>query len=311
MQQEFLYVYQVFKEGSFSKAAQKLYITQPALSIAIQKIEHAIGLPLFDRSSHPLALTPAGEIYINTIEKARNLDREMEEQLQDIRELNRGHIRLGGSHYLNAYILPSLLAKFNQLYPGIELDIEEHSAATLASMLSSHEVDLTFSCNEAFLMDFERYPAFTDHMLLAVQEDHPINTQLVSYALTSADIKEGRHRNDACPAVTLSPFKEMDFILLSSGNNLHDRALRMFADAGYEPKIKLQLSQLVTAYHMAEHFPVATFVSDRLVMHSHAHLKYYKLDSAHAERLFYILLPKQNYTSLAVKRFIEFFILES
>ena len=68
MQQEFLYVYQVFKEGSFSKAAQKLYITQPALSIAIQKIEHAIGLPLFDRSTHPLALTPAVEIYINTIE---------------------------------------------------------------------------------------------------------------------------------------------------------------------------------------------------------------------------------------------------
>ena len=309
MQQEFRYVYQVYKEGSISKAARSLYITQPALSIAIQKIEDSIGLPLFDRSRYPLELTPAGRIYINTIEKMKNIDKELEQQIQDIRQLNTGHVCMGGSHYLNAYILPEHLAAFNALHPGIELELEEHSAATLASMLSAHELDMTFSCNEKFMMDFERFPAFTDHVLLAVQENLPINHLLSPSALSAQEIADGRHLSDACPAITLEPFRDVDFILLSSGNNLHNRSMEMFQDAGFEPHVIMQLSQLVTAYHMTEHFPAATFVSDRLVMHSQAHLKYYKLDYECAKRIFYVLLPKQNYTPVAVKKLIEYLML--
>lgn len=62
MEQEMRYAYEVFREGSFSKAAEKLFITQPALSIAIQKPEADIGMALFDRSRRPLKLTAAGEI---------------------------------------------------------------------------------------------------------------------------------------------------------------------------------------------------------------------------------------------------------
>ena len=307
MQQEFIYVYQVYKDGSFSRAARSLYITQPALSIAIQKIEASIGQPLFNRSQHPLTLTPAGEIYISTIEQSMVLEQEMHQRLKDIQNLQTGSIYLGGSHYLNAYILPEILANFCRKYPGIDIFIKEHSAATLSSMLSAHELDLTFSCNEEFMSDFERYPAFTDHVLLAVQKEHPINKSLSEFVLTSADIEKGRHLSDTCPSVSLTFFRDVDFILLSPGNNLHDRSLKMFESAGFTPSVKLQLSQLVTAYHLTEHFPAATFVSDRLVRNSHASLCYYKLDYEHAQRTFYILLPKRNYTSIAVRTFIQYF----
>ena len=63
------YVYAVYEEKSFSKAAQKLYITQPALSTAIKKVEKKIGSPIFDRSTSPIGLTPSGEVYIDAIEK--------------------------------------------------------------------------------------------------------------------------------------------------------------------------------------------------------------------------------------------------
>lgn len=307
MQQEFTYVYQVYKDGSFSKAARSLYITQPALSIAIQKIENSIGQTLFDRSQHPLALTPAGEVYISTIEQSMILEQEMHQRLKDIQNMQTGTIYLGGSHYLNAYILPEILANFCQKYPGIDIFIKEHSAATLSSMLSAHKLDLTFSCNEEFMSDFERYPAFTDHVLLAVQENHPINHSLSDFVLTSADIKNSRHLSDTCPAVSLTFFRNIDFILLSPGNNLHDRSMKMFDVAGFTPSVRLQLSQLVTAYHLTEHFPAATFVSDRLVKNSHSSLCYYKLDYEYAQRMFYILLPKGNYTSIAVRTFIQYF----
>lgn len=307
MQQEFRYVYQVYKEGSISKAANSLFITQPALSIAIQKIEEGIGMPLFDRSSHPLELTPAGEIYIKAIEKVRNIDKELEEQLQDIQQLKRGHICIGGSHYLNAYILPEILAGFSGKYPGIEVELAEHSAAILTSMLKSHEIDLTFSCDEKRIVDFEKYPAFTDHVLLAVQENHPINERLSKYSLSAVDIKNGKHLEKNCHAITLDMIKDIQFILLSEGNNLHARSIQMFKKEGYDPDIIMQVSQLVTAYHMTEHFSAATFVSDRLVMYSQPRLKFYKLNYECAERTFYILLPKQNYTSIAVKNFIQYF----
>lgn len=71
MQQDFKYIYQLYLDGSFSKAAENLYLTQPALSIAIQKIEASMGMPLFDRSKRPLKLTQAGEIYIQAIKRCR------------------------------------------------------------------------------------------------------------------------------------------------------------------------------------------------------------------------------------------------
>ena len=110
MQQEMKYIYQVYTDGSFSRAAEHLYLTQPALSIAVQKVEESIGMPLFDRSRRPLQLTAAGEIYIGTIKKIMGLEQDLDRQIQDIQNLAAGEIRLGGSHYLNAYILPGVLS---------------------------------------------------------------------------------------------------------------------------------------------------------------------------------------------------------
>ncbi len=138
MNQEMLYVYTVYQEGSFSKAAEKLFLTQPALSISIQKIEHAIGMPLFDRSRRPLQLTEAGIIYVDTVKKMLLLEQEQQQRLNDIQELVTGTIQLGGSHYLNAYILPEILAGFSGKYPGIRLEIMEAGSFALSEMLADN-----------------------------------------------------------------------------------------------------------------------------------------------------------------------------
>ena len=95
---EMLYVYTIWQQGSFSKAAEKLYLTQPTLSMAIRKLEKELGVPLFDRKHHPLKLTEAGEIYLDTARKIRQLEREQTQKLQDIQNLVTGTIRLGGTH---------------------------------------------------------------------------------------------------------------------------------------------------------------------------------------------------------------------
>ena len=310
MQQELEYVYEVYKEKNFTRAAEKLYITQPALSMAIQKVEEKLGMPIFDRGSRPLSLTEAGEAYVQHILNVRQLETELNQQIQDIKELDTGRITIGGSHYLNAYILPQILAGFMRQYPKVEVILQEASSAELSEKLEKQEIDLTYHCSPEFIRDFERYPAFHDHILLAVPKEldyYRAKTANAGAALSAEEVTQGKHLEEGCPTVPLSAFRDLPFILLSRGNNLYERSIRMFDEAGFTPKTKMNLSQLVTAYHLADAGSGATFVSDRETSARMNGLNYYRIDSALTERLFYILLPKRKYVSAAARKFISYF----
>ena len=306
MQQEMEYIYEVYREKNFTRAAEKLFITQPALSMAIQKAEERIGMPIFDRSTRPLSLTDAGKAYMEYIESARLLDAEFAQQIQDIKALDTGRIAIGGSHYLNAYILPPILAGFMEQYPNVEIVLREASSAELAEKLKRQEIDLTFHCSPEFIQDFPRYPAFQDTVLLAVPaEMDPLADK--QFFLSSEQVREGRHLAGDSPEISLAEFREIPFILLSKGNNLHERSTKMFAEAGFEPRTRMKLSQLATAYRLAEAGIAATFVSDRLTSVLAGGLHFYKIASKLAERQFYILLPKRKYVSVAARSFIKYF----
>lgn len=308
MQQDYEYILKVYEEGSISKAAEKLFLTQPALSIAIQRIESSVGMPLFDRTRRPLQPTQAGKIYIAMIKQMQELEFDLKRQLQDIRDLNTGDLKIGGSHYLNAYILPPVLTSFSHKYPGIRLELVENSSDQLSAMLLERELDLTFSCNTAFMDNLEKYPAFYDHVLLAVPVNHPVNAKIADARLSSNDIMLGKHLSADCPVVSLSHFNEVEFILLTPGNNLYDRCSQMFQEADFVPHIKLMLAQLATAYHLAASGYAATFISDRLIHTNTDQLAFYNIQSGLTKRLFYILLPNRNYTTHATKEFIQYFL---
>ena len=165
------YVDAVYRCGSFSRAAQELFLTQPALSIAVAKTEARLGMPLFDRTAKPLRLTAAGELYLTKYREIRNLERELEQQLNDLSSLRTGRLRIGGSHYFNSYVLPPVLARFTEKYPGVRLELTETGADRLLSLLYDQEIDLTFNCTEKPKDSFLRTPCFTDTLLLSVPRD--------------------------------------------------------------------------------------------------------------------------------------------
>ena len=111
------YVYAVYEEKSFSKAAQKLYITQPALSTAIKKVEKKIGTPIFDRSTSPIGLTPGGEVYIDAIEKLFALEQNTLNQLNNLNGLLAGKLSVGGTIFFTSFVLPGVLSEFSHRYP--------------------------------------------------------------------------------------------------------------------------------------------------------------------------------------------------
>ena len=131
------YVMEVYKEQSFSKAAQNLYISQPALSAAIKKIEKKIGAPLFDRSVSPIQLTECGKEYIRTTEKILDLEDEFAYHVGNLQELRAGHLSLGGTYFFASFIFPPFIEQFRQKYPHVNLDFYEGSTMELEQKLFS------------------------------------------------------------------------------------------------------------------------------------------------------------------------------
>ena len=127
--------YEVAKAGNISKAAKELYISQPAISKAISKLEDSLGLSLFTRSSRGVQLTSEGEIlFEHTREAFDALDRG-EQELKRIQEFDIGHLRIGVSNTLCKYILLPYLKTFIDQYPHMKVTIESQATAqTLARL---------------------------------------------------------------------------------------------------------------------------------------------------------------------------------
>ena len=89
------YVYEVYKQGSFTKAAKSLYVSQPCLSALVKKTEEKLGFPIFNRNSNPLQLTECGQEYIRYIERMRALENEFDNYLNDLRGLKTGKLSIG------------------------------------------------------------------------------------------------------------------------------------------------------------------------------------------------------------------------
>lgn len=308
MRNEQEYIYMVYRKGSFSKAAQALYLTQPALSIAIQKVENEIGMPLFDRNQKPLALTEAGRIYIEALEQIKALEKKLNSQLLDLTSMNVGNVRIGATSYLLSCILPPVLLRFKKRYPGITLDIVEAGAYELRELLKEQKLDMMLLSRIDEDSLFVGRPAFRDRIILAVPANLSINERLRDRAMTCADIQMGRPWRQDQPCVDLKDWQGVPFILLEPKYELRRRSDTFFAECGIKPNVCMEVSQVVTAYALAQAGLGATFVPDRAVTGHCEDLVFYKLASQHIDRNMQIATNRKSYVSLPAKRFMEMLV---
>ena len=303
MENEMKYIYAIYEHGSFSKAAEALYLTQPALSTSVQKVEARIGMPLFDRTHKPLELTDAGRLYIKKYYQIRDLERELEEQLGDISSLQTGSLRIGGTHYFHSVILPPVLSEFIHRYPGVQLELKEAASDVLLEMLYEHDIDLTFNCIEKPKDTFRRQPCFIDTILLCVPSAFPVNKQLKDVALSKEDIMAGKHRHFDVPTVSLRSFADTPFILLTEGNDLYTRSIHFFEEAGVKPDVRLKVSQLATSFQLSCSGIGAAFISDYLVNIATEDALFYKISESGTTRVFDLVMSDRHYISGAMQAF--------
>lgn len=134
--------YIVGKTGNISRAAKELYISQPAVSRAVQKLESNLSVPLFKRNSRGVALTPEGEILFQKIEKAFSLVSEGEEIILSSRSQAVPHLRLGTSSTLCRYVLLSHLKPYISSHPQVRVNISCQSTYQTLQLLDEEKLDL-------------------------------------------------------------------------------------------------------------------------------------------------------------------------
>ncbi|MFJ7971674.1 LysR substrate-binding domain-containing protein [Psychrobacillus sp. NPDC096389] len=302
------YVYAVYVKKSFSKAAEELYISQPALSATIKKVEEEIGLPIFDRSSNPIQLTPAGEYYIQNIENIMNLEKEMRSYFDSLLDNNRGTINVGAASFFCTSILPTIAQNFQLEYPDYTINILEANADDLMKCLRTGIVDIIIDVEKRDTKLFESVVWEEEQILLAVPISYEVNNSLEKYRLGFDDVASGRYLSEKYPKVSLKEFENENFLFMKKGNDLYQRGLKMCRKAGFTPNVSMYLDQLLTSYYIACNGKGIAFVRAGVTQFLEAtdKLYFYKIDDENSYRNIMLYYKKSPPLSKVGMDFIDF-----
>ena len=301
------YVYAVYKEKSFSKAAEKLFISQPSLSANVKREEQCVGYPIFDRSTKPLGLTEPGKKYIETVEKILSMQNEFSEYIDDLGDLKTGKLVLGGSSLYSSWAIPPLMGEFSKKYPQVQLELLEETTAKLQKMLQNGEVDLVLdNCEleeDIFAHQFYR----KEYLVLAVPKHFQINDKLEEFQVNVSAIRDLSFLEASVPKVDLSLFSKEPFILLKPENDTRVRAMELCRQYDFVPNVVFELDQQMTSYNVTCSGMGISFISNTLIskVPETTEVVYYKLSGEQSSRNLYFYWKRTSYFSKVMQAFLD------
>jgi DNA-binding transcriptional LysR family regulator len=163
----------VAREGRFSRAAEKLYRTQSAVSQTIRKLEDELGEPLFDRSSREGVLTDAGRVLHDYAERLLNLRSDAREALVELRELHKGKLVIAANELTVLYLLP-ILAEFRRLHPMIKVTVQRALGSHIPDDVLRHNVELGLLTYDPQEPRLHAVVVYLDELAFVVPPKHPL-----------------------------------------------------------------------------------------------------------------------------------------
>ena len=308
MQKEQEYIYAVYQERNFSKAAKKLFISQPALSNKIKKAEEELGVTLFDRSHTPLQLTEAGRYYIDTLEQIMALEENLQQNLKHLSSHNENSITIGAATYFCSYVLPDLVRDFLSIYPDYTVRLLEGNNGDLTQCLQTGIVDLVLDVDSFDPDLFSRQYWATEELILAVPAVLPINERLKNYRQTIFQINSCNKTHSPHSHVNLKAFQNEEFLLLKKGNSAYHLALAMCHNAGFTPRISAYMDQMVTSYYVAAETKSLAFLRTGTLEHVTPtdKLFFYWINDENAVRPIYFYYKKNRILPPIAQNFLSF-----
>ena len=160
--------------GNFTRAAHKIGIAQPALTIAIQKLEQEVGLKLINRAEKNALLTAEGDVLYKLATQLLNQAKQVELELEALKDLGRGTIRFGVSAMMGSYYFPKVLTAFKQKYPKIKIHLVDQGTAALEKMLLNGELDLALVRGDLENTQLRYTELINEEIVAGMVSSHPL-----------------------------------------------------------------------------------------------------------------------------------------
>jgi LysR family transcriptional regulator, cyn operon transcriptional activator len=219
------YLKTVAELGSFTRAAQALHVSQPALSQQIKQMEDRIGAQLLDRTGRIVRPTDAGIAFLSHASRALSEVEAAGRAAQDVDDLSRGHLRLAMTPSFNAYLTAPVVKLFHQRYPGIRLKLTDMSQEEMEAALRDDALDLGLAFSDVRSEDIEWHALHSERLCLLAAASHPI--------LRFGDI-------------TASRLRQEELVLLDESFVTRQTTDAHFRRYGIEPRIAVEASSIST-----------------------------------------------------------------
>lgn len=286
-----LYILTILKEGSFTNAAKKLYVSQPSLSQIVKSAETNLGAPIFDRSTDPITLTPAGQLYVDAAKKITTISTNLTKQIEELSNEEFGTLQLGISVQRGMEIIPYVYPRFKKRFPHVDLELNEQGSATMEKSLLEGTVDI------ALLTTSPRYEELAyeliqlENMVLLVNKNCALAKRIAPG--TVIDIAEA---------------KDEVFVCSKPGHSARAILDTLFITRDMKPQIGLETRSIEIGKHVVQTSEVVMACPDAYADTSNSDLSpYYCYPIAGVEnpRHFYACYRKDRYLTKYMRGFLD------
>ena len=298
------YVQVIVEEGSFSDAARRLNISQPALSARVKKIEETYSIMIFQKNRRPATLTEEGRRYLDFISRVRSADRTFRQYIADTQELKSGEVRIGGTHLYTQCLLPPIVRTFHEAHPGIEVRIVNEKVPELAMMAAKGEIDLLISSPGKKSSGLHYEPLFQTRLYFCVPGEAPVNLELADFAYDMGGLSGYSPKK----SLDLKKLENNTFIMLDETQHMGKVMRSMLKKCHAQPHDIIHTDQAMTAYAMTEAGVGISLIFDRIIELTpvSAPPVFYTVSDREMEGSMYMAYAQDSALSAAAQEFLKY-----
>ena len=245
------YIVAAAEEKSITRAAERLYISQPSLSQSISQLERQLGVTLFERSRKGLEITPAGEQYVNWARQTLFSEVQINRRIKDIAQYHITQLAFGTTPNRATYIIEPIIQELKGSFANCKIILEDRPTTELYQLLETGRIDFIVDVPSEDTLNFHNIPLAQEKILVAVPK--------------SFDIPHVEACAEDYPSVSLSLFKDVPFTLMSEETALGKYSRMLCKKAGFFPDIRLQCRRQATAHMLCSKNFSATFLNELMV----------------------------------------------
>lgn len=279
----------IFRLGSFTRAAEELFLTQPTVSMQLKKLSDAVDMPLFEHVGRHVEPTDAGKELYQATRQVFDVLANVEMKLADLQGLKKGRLRMGVITTAK-YLAPEMLGEFSKEYPGIDLALKVTNRERVIERMYANEDDLYImgQAPEGDL-DVESYEFAPNPLVAMAPRDHPL---------------VGKKN------ISLETLSKEHFIIREPGSGIRDALLRMFTEKGLRPNVRMELGSNEAIKHaIVGGLGISIMSLHTLTLEGgDGPVALLDVEGLPIIRNWYIVHPKGKELSLAAQAFLEFAI---